>query len=95
MLTTRIHKALKAMRSVGDGMEKHIINAIVKMPYLWIVLFGSIGVLSGIVVFYWPGLQLPTSADFKLFVASHPFEVYDSQYKSQFWFERSFSVSFG
>lgn len=40
---------------------------------------------------YWPKLQLPDSPDFKLFVSSHPFEIYDSRYKDVFWFEKSYS----
>lgn len=54
---------------------------------------GLIGILSGIIVLYWPKLQLPDSPDFKLFVSSHPFELYDSRYKDLFWFEKSYSVS--
>lgn len=50
------------------------------------------GVFSGIVVFYKPKLQLPDSPDFKLFVGSHPFEVYDTKFKNNFWFEKAYTV---
>lgn len=89
----RFHKSLKAMRAFGERLENVILRLIMCVPWLWIGLFGGLGVLSAVVVFYWPGLQLPNSPDFKLFVSSHPFEVYESQYKNKFWFEKSFMVS--
>lgn len=90
---TRLHKSLKAMRAFGERLEKVILRLIMCVPWLWIGLFGGVGLLSAVIVFYWPGLQLPNSPDFKLFVSSHPFEVYESQYKNKFWFEKSFMVS--
>lgn len=56
-------------------------------------ILGIIGILSSIVVLYWPKLQLPDSADFKLFVNNHPFELYDTIYKDRFWFEKVYTVS--
>lgn len=89
----RLGKSFKALREFGGRLENVIIRLIMCVPWLWIALFGTVGILSGVVVFYWPGLQLPESADFKLFVSTHPFEVYETQYKSKFWFEKSFAVS--
>lgn len=51
------------------------------------------GIVSGIAVFYWPKLQLPDSPDFKVFSDDHPFEIYDSQFKNMFWFEKTYTVS--
>lgn len=90
----RLHKSFKALREFGERLESVLIRLVMCVPWLWIGLFGTVGVLSAVVVFYWPGLQLPESPDFKLFVSTHPFEVYESQYKSRFWFEKSFAVSF-
>lgn len=53
---------------------------------------GTLGIVSGVAVFYWPKLQLPDSPDFKVFADNHPFEVYDSQYKNMFWFEKTYTV---
>lgn len=91
--SNRLSKSFKAMREFGERLESVIIRLIMCVPWLWIALFGLLGILSGVVVFYWPGLQLPESPDFKLFVSTHPFEVYETQYKSRFWFEKSFAVS--
>lgn len=89
----RLHKSYKAMREFGERLERVLIRLVMCVPWLWIGLLGGLGVLSAVVVFHWPGLQLPESPDFKLFVSTHPFEVYESQYKSKFWFEKSFAVS--
>lgn len=62
-------------------------------PLNTISISGVVGVLSGVIVLYWPKLQLPDSADFKLFVNNHPFEVYDTVYKDRFWFEKVYTVS--
>lgn len=90
----RFRSSLKASRDFGDRMESVLIRLVMCVPWLWITLFGLIGVGSAVVVFYWPGFQLPESPNFKLFVSSHPFEMYETQYKNRFWFEKSFAVSF-
>lgn len=59
-----------------------------------IFTLGIVGILSGIIVLYKPKLQLPDSADFKLFVNTHPFELYDAVYKDRFWFEKVYIVSY-
>lgn len=55
-------------------------------------ILGLFGVMCTVIVLYYPKLQLPDSADFKLFVDSHPFEVYDSHHKDLFWFEKIYTV---
>lgn len=70
-----------------------MIYLVVEWPIIWIVAFSGIGLLSGVIVLYWPSLKLPDSPDFKLFDAQHPFELYDSYYRNMFWFEKSFRVS--
>lgn len=83
-----------SINQIGTCFENFIITAVVSMPKLWILLLGTVGVLSGVVLFYWPKLQLPDSPDFKLFDSDHPFEVYDSQYRNLFWFEKLYTVSY-
>uniref|UniRef100_A0A2H1WI69 SFRICE_029757 n=1 Tax=Spodoptera frugiperda TaxID=7108 RepID=A0A2H1WI69_SPOFR len=51
-------------------------------------VMGAIGIGSLVVVFYYPGLQLPDLKQFQLFQTSHPFEQYDMVYSSKFLFER-------
>lgn len=80
-----------AINSIGNAFESLIIAAIENCPHIWILLLGSVGVVSGFIVFYWPRLQLPDSPDFKLFESTHPFEVYDTRYRQQFWFEKVYT----
>lgn len=47
--------------------------------------------MSGIIVFYWPGFRLPNSHNFQLFSSDHPFERYDIEYRSKFWFEKVYT----
>lgn len=81
------------INQIGTCVENFIITAVVSLPKLWILLLGTVGVLSGVVLFYWPKLQLPDSPDFKLFDSDHPFEIYDSQYRNMFWFEKLYTVT--
>ncbi|XP_055384764.1 protein dispatched [Condylostylus longicornis] len=83
-----ISKFRKSIKTFGSIVEDYVLNAVLKMPYLWIVLFGFIGVFSFVIVLYWPSLQLPNTADFQLFISDHPFEAYDAQFKDLFWFEK-------
>ncbi|XP_035783888.1 protein dispatched-like [Anopheles albimanus] len=74
-------------------VEDTIIGLVVNMPLLWIGLLGTIGILSGVLVLYWPKLRLPDSPDFKLFISNHPFERYDSEFKDMFWFEKMYTTT--
>uniref|UniRef100_A0A182NZ92 SSD domain-containing protein n=1 Tax=Anopheles dirus TaxID=7168 RepID=A0A182NZ92_9DIPT len=74
-------------------VEDTIIELIITLPWLWITLLGTIGILSGVLVLHWPKLRLPDSPDFKLFISNHPFERYDSEYKDMFWFEKMYTTT--
>lgn len=82
----------KAISQLGRKIEDFIISLVISVPLLWIVLLGVTGVLSGVIVLHWPKLRLPDSPDFKLFISSHPFERYDSEYKDLFWFEKTYNT---
>lgn len=77
---------------VGYGFKRTVVKAVDEWPFIWIVLFGSVGILSGVCVLLWPKLKLADSPDFKLFTEQHPFELYDSYYRNMFWFDKT-SVS--
>lgn len=51
-----------------------------------------IGILSGVIVLYYPKLGLPDSQTFQLLDSEHLFELYDSKYRYLYRFERSFTV---
>ena len=64
-------------------------RVVIKFRFLWIVLF-SLLTLGGLeVLLFEPGFQLPTSADFQMFEATHPLEVYELNLKDKFRFETS------
>jgi hypothetical protein len=69
-------------------LDKILVFAVIKLPYLWICLLGGAALGSIGVVFYYPRLRLPDSRSFQLFESQHPFERYDLVYRDNFWFER-------
>lgn len=89
----RVQSPFKGLCQVGQCVEEAIISAVINYSRVWVLVLGVTGVLSGVMVLYYPQLKLPDSADFKLFVSDHPFEVYDSRFKDSFWFEKSYMVS--
>lgn len=89
----KFRSPLKSLGATMKKFENFVVDVVINLPLLFVTTLGIVGVLSGVVVLYWPKLQLPDSPDFKLFVSSHPFEVYDARYKDTFWFEKSYTVS--
>ncbi|XP_053603094.1 protein dispatched homolog 1 [Plodia interpunctella] len=69
-------------------MSRFIIVCVTKLHIVFVIVLGAIGIYSIIVVFYYPGLQLPDSKEFQLFQHSHPFELYDIEYRDKFIFEK-------
>jgi len=69
--------------------EKILPCVVIKLRYVWVVLFGGAAVAAAFVVFYHPKLKLPDTKEFQLFYANHPFERYDLEFKQEFWFEKS------
>ncbi|CAH0728955.1 unnamed protein product, partial [Brenthis ino] len=82
----------KTINEIGEDIKvilnRFIITCIMRLHILFVVILGAIGVCSVVVVFYYPGLQLPDSKQFQLFQTSHPFEQYDMNYREKFLFER-------
>lgn len=62
---------------------------VLKLRYVWIVFLTIAGIISGILVFHYPKLQLPTSFHFQMFHDSHLMEIYDKDLRENFWFEKS------
>lgn len=82
----------KVVNEIGEDinviLNKFIVTCVMKVHTGFVVILGAIGVYSIVVVFYYPGLQLPDSKQFQLFQTSHPFEQYDMYYRDKFLFER-------
>lgn len=83
-----LQKVNKSFYIFGKTLENFLIKLVMKLPWLWLIIFGVIGVISGVIVFFKPGLQLPSSNNFQNFVSSHPLEVYDLKFKHLFPFEK-------
>ncbi|XP_022123672.2 protein dispatched [Pieris rapae] len=81
----------KALNSIGEDIKvilnRFITTCIMRLYVILALIFGAVGVCSIVVVFYYPGLQLPDSKTFQLFQSSHPFEMYDFEYSDRFIFE--------
>lgn len=82
----------KALYEIGGDinviLNRFLITCIMRLHSCFVVILGAIGVCSIVIVFYYPGLQLPDSKQFQLFQTSHPFEQYDINYREKFLFER-------
>ncbi|KAL9900563.1 RND transporter family member dispatched isoform 1-T1 [Glossina fuscipes fuscipes] len=92
----QIHKLIlmfnKSINRSCENLENCIIEAVINYAFLWFITFGTIGIVSIMIVLYKPGLKLPENSHFQLFVSNHPFEVYNSKLKYEFWFEKSIST---
>ncbi|KAJ8307594.1 hypothetical protein KUTeg_014859 [Tegillarca granosa] len=69
--------------------EKYLPMIIIRLRFVWLILFGGLGLGGIIVIFYHPKLKLPTSEKFQVFSSDHLLEQYDFVLNEQFWFERS------
>ncbi|XP_034824885.1 protein dispatched [Maniola hyperantus] len=82
----------KAVNEIGEDinviLNRFIITCVMRLHTGFVVILGAIGLYSIVVVFYYPGLQLPDTKQFQLFQTSHPFEQYDINYRNKFLFER-------
>ncbi|XP_058981338.1 protein dispatched-like [Musca domestica] len=83
----------KSINSFCTKLELFITATILNYAPILFTLFGIIGICCGLVVLYKPGLQLPENAHFQLFVSNHPFEIYNSKLKHEFWFEKTMANS--
>lgn len=93
-ITDKVTFPIKKFCQLSQRIEDAIVLNVIRFAKLWIVIFTIIGIVSGVLVLYWPRLRLPDSPDFKLFVSDHPFEMYDSIFRDMFWFEKIYTVSF-
>ena len=89
-------KIIRPLRLFGDkitiGFNTILARIVINFRWCWLLSLGIIAILCCIIVFHYPGLQLPDTADFQLFDSSHPFEKYDLVYSRKFWFEKQGTV---
>ncbi|XP_019696069.1 protein dispatched isoform X2 [Harpegnathos saltator] len=88
-ISERIIRPLRSFRDkVTVGLTALLIKMVIGLRCIWILSLGTAAIACCIVVFRYPGLQLPDYIDFQLFDNTHPFEQYDLMYSQRFWFER-------
>lgn len=68
--------------------QRVILRLVFNFRHLLAATFLLLALASSLAVFYKPGLQLPTTAEFQVFSSAHLFERYDLKYQHQFWFSR-------
>ncbi len=73
--------------------EKILPCIVIRLRYLWLLMFGGLAIIGMVLVFYSPRLKLPSANDFQVFSISHPFEIYDFRIKDEFWFEKAAGAS--
>ncbi|XP_043605135.1 protein dispatched [Bombus pyrosoma] len=85
-------KIIRPLRLFGDkvtiGFNTILTRVVINFRWCWLLSLGIIAIVCCFIVFKYPGLQLPDTADFQLFDSSHPFEKYDLVYSRKFWFEK-------
>ncbi|CAK1552866.1 unnamed protein product [Leptosia nina] len=69
-------------------LNRFITSCIMRLHVGLAMILGAVGICSIVIVFYYPGLQLPDTKQFQLFQSSHPFEKYDFVYSDRFIFEK-------
>lgn len=84
---------MKFYSQLGGRIEECIVSLVINYSLLWIVALGLFGLTNAVFVLYWPKLELPDTPTFRLFTSSHPFEVYEAEYKELFWFEKMYTSS--
>ncbi|KAG7206137.1 hypothetical protein KM043_003529 [Ampulex compressa] len=95
-LTRKIIRPLRLFADkVAIGFSTFLTRMVIRLRWFWLVCLGAVAIACCIVVFQYPGLQLPDTVDFQLFDSSHPFEQYDLFYARQFRFERHEMINAG
>ncbi|KAH8311271.1 hypothetical protein KR044_005299 [Drosophila immigrans] len=87
MFQKLINACKKSINRFCEIFEERITHSIMNYAFLWLIIFAILGTGSAIIVFWYPGLQLPEKPHLQLFVSHHPFEIY-SKLRHQFWFEK-------
>ncbi|XP_060650621.1 protein dispatched [Drosophila nasuta] len=88
LLQKLINACKKSINRFCELFEERITHSIMNYAFLWLIIFAILGTGSAIIVFWYPGLQLPEKPHFQLFVSHHPFEIY-SKLRHLFWFEKT------
>ncbi|XP_076175871.1 protein dispatched isoform X2 [Ptiloglossa arizonensis] len=80
---------------VALNFNTYLTKIVINFRWYWLFSLGTMAVICCIIVFQYPGLQLPDTAEFQLFDSSHTFEQYDLIYSRKFWFEKHETIDNG
>ncbi|XP_050404674.1 protein dispatched homolog 1 isoform X2 [Patella vulgata] len=69
--------------------EKILPCFVIRFRYLWLFIYGSLGICGVLVIFYYPRLKLPSSKKFQVFSSNHLLEKYDFELGEVFGFEKT------
>ncbi|XP_076224965.1 protein dispatched [Nomia melanderi] len=87
-----MRKIIRPLRLFGEkiaiSFNIFLTQTVFGFRWCWLLSLSTIAVVCCIIVFKYPGLQLPDTAEFQLFDSSHSFEKYDLVYSRKFWFEK-------
>ncbi len=61
---------------------------VVKFQYVWLVSLTLLGIAGAVVVFWRPGLNVPSSSEFQVLRTENYLEQYDLKYKEKFNYEK-------
>ncbi|CAB4056112.1 unnamed protein product [Lepeophtheirus salmonis] len=93
--TPKDRNFISFIRKIKDWIqiffEKILPYFVIRPRFFWILSFGTLGIVSLFIVLHSPGLKLPDKERFRLFPRDHPFERYDSEFRSMFGFELAVS----
>ncbi|XP_076619865.1 protein dispatched isoform X1 [Colletes latitarsis] len=94
-----VRKIIRPLRlfehKLSLGFNTFLTKIVINFRWCWLFSLGSMAAICCIIVFQYPGLQLPDTADFQLFDSSHTFERYDLIYSRKFWFEKHETIDNG
>lgn len=66
--------------------EKLLPWVVIRLRYFWLISLSVVTVISTVIVFYKPGISLPSRNYFMLLKKSHPLERYHTEMKEKFWY---------
>lgn len=88
-MVRKIYRPLRIfVGKIANDFGKLLSRIAIELRWIWLFILGTTALGAGLVVFRYPGLQLPDSPDFQLFDSSHMFEKYDLVFSQRFWFEK-------
>ncbi|KZC07514.1 Protein dispatched [Dufourea novaeangliae] len=94
-----VRKIVRPLRLFGDkiaiSFNIFLTQTVFGFRWCWLLSLSTLAVICFIIVFKYPGLQLPDTAEFQLFDSSHLFEKYDLIYSHKFWFEKRETIDNG